>query len=174
MNVWASASRLASSSQCLRGPGLLIAESSAKVFVQIRCESSTTNPLLHKPKKLEIPSHSPKYRRKQRKKALASDSWPSTSLSLPTAVDYGSSGFHASAKRKDKTLAKIAVAAPPLQNWKHNPLSRSLSPSIAKAKVRKRKFKKRSSSVSTAGDLIHFATQTGACANSGFFLRYIH
>ena len=161
MNVWASASRLASSSQCLRGPGYSIAESSAKAFVQVRCESSTTNPSQHNPQKLGIPSHS---RRRQRKKVLSSNSLPSTSRSLPTAVNYNSSSFHAS-----KTLAKIMVAAPPLQNGKHNLLSRYLSLSIVKAKVRKRKSKRRSSSVSTAGDFIHFATQTAACANSGFF-----
>jgi hypothetical protein len=69
-------------------------------------------------------------------------------------VDYDSSGFHASVKRKDKMFAKIVVAAPPLQN---SLLSRSPSPSIVKAKVRKRKFKIKSSPVSTSGDLMHFA-----------------
>jgi len=166
MSIWASASRLASSSQCLRGTGLLISESSAKVFAQIRCESSATNSSLHEPKKLEIPARSLKQRRKQRKRFLDP---PLKSLGLPTAVEYDSSSFRTSVKGKGKSPAKTVVASPPLQNLKHNPLPRSLSPSIVKAKVRKRKFKTRSSSVSTAGDLIHFTTQTRACTNSGSF-----
>ena len=167
MSIWASASRLASSSKCLRvnGTGLLVSESSAKLFAQIR-ESSTTNPSLHEPKKLDIPARSLKQRRKQRKRFFNP---PPKSLGLPTAVEYDSSSFRASVKGKGKSPAKIVVASPPLQNLKHNPLPRSVSPSIVKAKVRKRNLKIRSSSVSTAGDLIHFAAQTGACANSGFF-----
>ena len=161
MNVWAS--RLASSSQCLRGTGLLIAESSAKAFAHIRCESSLTNPSLHDSKKLEIPSFSPKQRRKQRKKAFSNNSSPSTLRDLPTAVDYDSSSFHSSVKGKEKLPAKIVVTAP---NWKHHPPPRSLSPAIVKTKVRKRKFKRKSSSISTAGDLIHFVTHAGEYANS--------
>ncbi|KIM43393.1 hypothetical protein M413DRAFT_444219 [Hebeloma cylindrosporum] len=146
MNVWASASRLASSSKCLRGTGLLISESSAKVLSQIRCVSSATNSPFHEPKKLEVPPLSPKKRRKQRKKGSASHSLASASPGLPTAVQYNASSFQSSLKGKEKPPAKIVVAAAPLlQNWKHNHLlSRSLSPAVVKAKVRKRKVKKSS------------------------------
>jgi len=167
MNVWAS--RLASSSQCLRGTGLLMAESSAKAFAHIRCGSSSTNPSLHDSKKPEIPSFSPKQRRKQRKKAFPNNISPSTPRNLPTAVNYDSSSFHSSVKGKKKLPAKVVLGAPQLPNWKHHPPSRSLSPAIVKTKVRKRKFKRKSSSVTTAGDLIHFARQTGEYAKSGPF-----